>query len=36
MHALEHLVCTGLILDEPVRNAGAHFAMEPARLAQLF
>ena len=33
---LEHLLYTGLILDGPVSNSGVHFALEPARLAQLF
>ena len=32
----EYFLYTGLILDDPVRNAGVHFAMEPTRLAQLF
>jgi hypothetical protein len=31
----EYFLYTGLILDGPVCNAGVHFAMEPARLAQL-
>ena len=33
---LEYLLYTGLILDGPVSNSGVHFALEPARLAQLF